>query len=307
MRALLIKLPMISLSIALIGKGLTQLRNGSPYSALWWDETLMSPLLSTFGYSWVEYADSPMIEHILSIVERGLCWTLITFGMCIVPLLIVSDQQMTDGSSTDHPVRVQLIKKSVLWFLLLLLSFQVMCQSLDQRMQIAVICEGAVFVSLPLLCHSWDLTHRINMGVIALIGTFLGHGWFALNLGARPADFVTMSTSILSLSEANAHVMLVLFGLIDVAVSMLIIPVLFGQCTMSIRRSLIYMSIWGALTAAARLVGHHHLYYDWATLLLAWGPEVLWRLPHGLIPLWIYYMLIDDLSNHRTSHHTPTR
>ena len=57
--------------------------------------------------------------------------------------------------------------------------------------------------------------------------------------------------------------------------------------------ALVYAFVWGGLTAIARLVGHFHIAFLWNSFS-QWTWEMLIRLPHGLIPL---FVMIADRPN----------
>ena len=52
------------------------------------------------------------------------------------------------------------------------------------------------------------------------------------------------------------------------------------------RSAIIYMIVWGALTAIARPLGQPAT--SFLERLIVWGPEGLWRLSHALVPLWLW-------------------
>ncbi|GAB4416090.1 MAG: hypothetical protein OHK0039_25220 [Bacteroidia bacterium] len=109
--------------------------------------------------------------------------------------------------------------------------------------------------------------------------TFAGHGLYALGWPEpTPTHFLAMTQQILGFLPATAHTFLQLAGSLDLLVCVgIFVPRLAPV-------ALLYATCWGLLTALARPVA----YFDDADMLLAlhrWLPEMVFRLPHGLVPL----------------------
>lgn len=103
---------------------------------------------------------------------------------------------------------------------------------------LAVVCEGSS-------------TRVIVLGIrIAVAATFAAHGAFALNIFPTPAGWYGMIESILGLDPEGMDVFLKAAGFLDmVCVLWLFLPVPASP-------ALIYMVVWGTLTAWARLISH---------------------------------------------------
>jgi hypothetical protein len=144
--------------------------------------------------------------------------------------------------------------------------------------------EHSLRIALPVLIYyllygsvrQRDLTY--TFAVVTLSLTFLGHGWYAMNLAPIPGDFLFMSTRIMHISEPLARQFLLAMGLLD------LVAVICFWITKMQRPALWYAVIWGLLTALARLVGHFYAEMPMDSLN-EWLPEVLTRLGHGLVPL----------------------
>ncbi|MEM7513239.1 MAG: hypothetical protein AAF388_20085 [Bacteroidota bacterium] len=122
---------------------------------------------------------------------------------------------------------------------------------------------------------------------LAITFTFLGHGLYALGIPELPGHFVGMTASILGLTPGQATQFLTVAGLLD----MLVCVGIWLQPTRRI--SLLYAVFWGTATALARIVAH----WDWGDMLGVtdrWLPEVLIRLPHGILPLWLWWVYSQE-------------
>lgn len=125
----------------------------------------------------------------------------------------------------------------------------------------------------------------ITCVVMALV--FTGHGLYASGVFPQPANFHYMVTSILGVSGPPASKFLFAAGMMDFVVSAGIFVPRFR------RLSLIYMIIWGLLTALARVVAYVSL-ADLGATLFEWLPQMLFRLPHGLLPLVVLKKIFSE-------------
>jgi len=139
--------------------------------------------------------------------------------------------------------------------------------------------QGAQFW-VPILGILFAFGNRSSQAVITSVAialTFLGHGIYALGIPVRPTEFIGLVQGCLPLDSGGTAIMLTVVGILDVlAVICLFIP-------RTRRAALTYMVIWGSLTALARPWAN----FETASSLLRWGPELLIRAPHFLIPLYL--------------------
>jgi hypothetical protein len=145
--------------------------------------------------------------------------------------------------------------------------------------------EHTLAWSTPLLlwaCLSnlsrWSLAAKL-----AIAATFTGHGLFALGWPyPTPAHFVFMTQSILGVDTDTALGFLRVAGSLDLVVS---VAIFLPKVS---RPALIYAVIWGSLTALARPMAYVAA-DSWLADLHRWAMEMLWRLPHALVPLALWY------------------
>lgn len=167
--------------------------------------------------------------------------------------------------------------------------FYVLCLWWDDHLRWSTLMEQALQVVLPLGCALMlpytpprlePSAERIVRIMVSMC--FIGHGLYALDVAPVPASFLTMTLNLTPLTESGARVFLSYFGALDLIAALLIwLPISEFK-----KSALIYMIIWGGLTAAARPLGEPS-----ATMLerlTIWGPELVWRLSHTLVPLWLW-------------------
>ena len=300
-----------TLSVSLLGRGLSHLHGETPYWALWWNEGLATPLSWIMSNSWTSYSTDPRVESLYWFVETCLMWGFLTlaFITAYAPRHL-SQSLRNHGQASSLDLRGAQIKrntpssdvqrlaeppKSAKIFLRvfilagLLQLFYVTCLWLSHEWRWATLAEHLLQVGLPFSCalmlpympQQWELpTERVIYLLLSLC--FIGHGVYALDIQPTPADFVSMTMNILSLQENNAHLFLSFFGGLDfVAAFGIWIPI------KEIKRSaLVYMMIWGTLTALARPLGQPA--FSFIERVIVWGPEMIWRLSHMLVPFWIW-------------------
>ncbi len=110
--------------------------------------------------------------------------------------------------------------------------------------------------------------------------TFVGHAFFALGVNKIPGGFLTMTTNSLGLTEEASRQFLFVIGILDIIFALGIFVPVFS------RIAYVYLIVWGIVTACARLyafIGVESI----EIILLERLPNVLYRLPHGLIPLFL--------------------
>jgi len=173
----------------------------------------------------------------------------------------------------------------LLWLAAWLLLWQVGAKVADHGWRWVDGLEHTLAWSTPLLLWAarqslsrWSLAAKV-----AVAATFTGHGLFALGWPyPTPPHFVFMTQSILGVTQETALGFLRLAGSLDLVVS---VAMFLPQTS---RLALAYAVFWGSLTALARplaYVATESLLED----LHRWAMEMLWRLPHALVPgaLWL--------------------
>lgn len=304
------------LALSLLGRGLSHLQGETPYWSVWWNESLASPLAWLWSGSWFTYSTSSSVEASLNLFERVLMWSFLICGLiCLYAPYRLSQSLRTHGQASslnlkgaqltrqkkqvstkkDESQRLAEPPKSaksfarIFIFALILQSLYIFSLWVSHEYRLASFIEHLLQISLPLTCwimlpyrpQSWEAPAQFLIQVTLAL-CFVGHGIYALNLSPLPADFLIMTMNLTHLSEEGALSFLSLMGTLDLMAAIgLFLPI------HEIRRSaLIYMMIWGLLTALARPLGQPMV--SLLSHLVQWGPECIWRLTHALIPLWLW-------------------
>ena len=305
-----------TLSAALLGRGLTHLVSETPYWALWWDEELMWPIAWFFSSDWTSFSTSIGVERILYRIQLTITMMYLVIGGIIVLMPRSLSQSLThqrSAVSKGKKTKTASVSESeavphgeggqrlaspprgarlALWLCGGAACLQVhyaftswiahnflWSTLMEYGLQIAIPISCALM--LPNISPRWEgLAEQIvRLGVSFC---FIGHGLYALGYAPTPGGFVTMTMNILPLSEAGAEQFLQLIGALDLCAALLLwLPIYELK-----RAALIYMVIWGGMTALARPLGQPS-----ATMIdavIVWGPEFIWRTSHALAPLWLW-------------------
>ena len=139
---------------------------------------------------------------------------------------------------------------------------------------------------------------------VSIAFAFIFHGLFAINFRhemiifdhARPGHFTEMVMLSLGIDqESLANSILVIAGILDFISAALIF------CKGTPRNiGLLYMLIWGSLTAMARPWSRFDS-YEIVESLNIWIPEMLYRAPHFMIPVCLL-LALKIKSDHLNMH-----
>jgi hypothetical protein len=144
------------------------------------------------------------------------------------------------------------------------------------------VMEHAIRFTTPFVLYLILIKSTKHLAIIiklAIAATFVGHGIYAVGILPVPQGFIDMSMAVFGFSEEGARTYLLVAGILDFIVSIgIFIPAL-------VRPSLMYCVFWGVATAAARVLSKGALPLD--EVIFRWVPEMLVRLPNGLLPLWL--------------------
>ena len=302
-----------ALALSLLGRGLSHLSGESIYWAFWWNESWASLIAWIWQGSWSIYSTSLEVENTLITIESILmCSFLLMGGIAVYAPRRLSQSLRNHGQASSLDLRGAKITrnktqvssegqrlaeppKSTQWFArvfifaALLQVHYLFCSWLAHEYRWASLAEYSLQCAIPIACwmmlpfkpQSWEKPAEILVQV-SLSFCFIGHGLYALDFAPLPAEFINMTMQITHLNEGYARTFLSLMGCVDlIAAIMIYIPI------QEFRRSaLLYMIIWGLLTALARPLGQPFIsIFDH---LIQWGPEFIWRLTHALIPLWLW-------------------
>lgn len=246
-----------------------------PLSALLWDQSLMSaPVKWLTGLSWEEFSKSKLAEDVL-IYPRYAFGVL--YAVTALFLLIKKNRKQKGD------------------FLLLLSSFSLMFLAfLSYKDHFALngqFIEHSLQFGSPLFLYlfSREIVSKerlIWLMKIAVSLTFVGHGLYAFGFYPVPVKFIEMTCTILPINESMAKAFLRIAGALDFLVA---IGIYWRRTEKPL---LLYATIWGGLTALARIVAYFDLDLPVETMHQWWFQSFL-RLPHMLIPLLLFIISLS--------------
>jgi hypothetical protein len=266
-----------------IGRAWQHLFWDAPYRALAWNEAWLKGLVESLTHmTWQEYVTSPAVDNAINLTVR------LTGGFYLIAAILclfASGRRKLPG---------------IIWLtgsvLLIILAFLYMK---ERFFQVGQFLEYALQVGSPVLLYIWvygaggtqkaDLKSAfwkklILFSKILIALTFICHGLYAMGYYPRPGFFVDMTINIFGMSEASAHRFLWWAGLLDMIISVgIFVPPVARVC-------LLYAVIWGLLTAFARIVSNFYADFPWQSLH-QYTFETIYRLPHGLIPLFVLFVV----------------
>ena len=266
----------LSTAAVFFGRAYQYLYWDAPFRTLLWDERIMSGIVeSFFSLSWEEYINSLAVDDSINQMINGFGWFyvicgIITLGMKWMPRMIQ---------------RLILLGGVGLIFLALLLWK-------EKFYSVGQFFEYSLQFSLPFFFYfSYDqLTQGEEVGTkfifwlkLATAVTFVCHGLYAVGYYPQPVTFMEMTVEITGWSDNIASRFLKLMGFLDFVVAALIF------LPKTARPALIYMVVWGFLTALARIWTN----FDFGNIaehLHQTGFAFLYRAGHFLAPLGLWWV-----------------
>lgn len=253
-----------------------------PWRSLLWSEATMSPIIRWLGWEWTDWVSSPKVESMIQLWTRliGAWWILSAIALVLKPAFWAKQHRYWYAIAISLLIHILLSWKGHFW-------------------QWGYFIEHSLFMASPLFFtylygrQSWVNWHLVAIR-IAIAGTFIGHGLYALGFYPVPYHFTGMMMTGFGLAEESALVLLRWIGVIDIIAALF----LFLPASNILHRWFLrYIIIWGFLTATARIWSNLP-WYDTIELLTVWLPEFLQRLCHFLIPC---VLLLYERSRQKTS------
>ena len=282
-RSKIISLLKVATFLIFIGRAYQYIIYGAPFRALLWDEGLLQPIVEGFfNTPWNEYATSKTVDIW---IENATLINGIFLAIAAFSGLLINQNNK------------KYLKHFIYFgsFSLLILSALLMK---DKFFHNAQFFEHAIQVVTPLVLL-FAIEKKLNFSQISktlkiLVAiTFTSHGLYALGYYPIPGNFVDMTIISLGTSEDTSKTFLYVVGMLDIVLSILIfIPKIS-------KYALWYAFLWGTATALARITGYFN------SDLIAMSLEsslyrAIYRIPHGLIPLVIYFIDFKFLPQKRS-------
>ncbi len=266
----LISILKLSTFLIFLGRAYQHIVWDAPYRTFLWDEGILKGVVENiFGVTWNDYVTSLSAASSISFSIRTIG---VFYLLCTIATLLMKPTMKKLG-------KLFLLGGSFGLFILALLY----CK--EKFFHVGQFFEYMIQFMTPILLYMMLFTtiefKKIRLiALIAIALTFSCHGLYAVGYYPRPGTFIDMTLNTLPISEPSAHVMLKIAGVLDFVVA---IAIFIPRISYA---ALVYAFIWGGLTAMARLVGHFHIEFLWNSFS-QWTWEMLIRLPHALIPLFV--------------------
>ncbi|TPN85151.1 DoxX-like family protein [Aquimarina algicola] len=268
-----------SVFLIFIGRAWQHLFWDAPYRSFFWDEALLQPVIEgIFNISWQEYVTSSTTDKVIQNIIRtnGVLYTFA--GLCA---LLINDK---NKKWLRFPVALGGISLVLLAILLAKEKFYHAAQFFEHSIQF-----GLPFMLLFIFSNRYQKEKFILTLKIIIAVTFFSHGLYAFGFYPVPGRFVDMVIQIFGCSEDIAIVFLYIAGILD-----FILAVLLFVPRVNIY-ALWYAVVWGTLTALARIVANFYIDFPLESIHQNLH-EVIYRLPHGFVPLLAIWLLKNSTS-----------
>ncbi|MFK7934825.1 MAG: hypothetical protein AB8G22_15055 [Saprospiraceae bacterium] len=278
----------INAILLLLGRGWQHLADSVPVRALLWNEDLFRPLIENLTtLEWSGYVANLQYDHWISYLTYGFGFFYLLLAFSLIMIKIGGNLKLPP---IYRMLKISLLLTSIFFFIL------AFCYYLDKNYLLGQWGEYALQWMSPLFL-SWYIfktiprSRLVLLMKIALSITFICHGLYAIGYYPVPGSFQSMLMQILPLTETQAISILKVAGILDFILSI----VIFIPQRKIVLVALAYAAIWGFLTALARPVAHFYSQF-WLESLLQWTPEFLFRVPHFLIPIWLFLFTYHRVS-----------
>lgn len=277
----LLLLLQISTFCLFAGRAWQHLAKGGPYLTLFTNDLLARPFVEAFSnLSWAEYIRSPEIAT----WGKSFGYNMGYFFLACAILTLVF---------RFLPKWINLFWTILATLVLLLLAFALFQK---QAFRTAQFFEYSAQVASPILLYYWCY-QNINVArftlflKIILALTFISHGLYAIGYYPIPGKFIGMTNRGFGVTDDVSKTILLVAGWLDIVVSIgLFLP--FRKIQLA---SIMYMIIWGGMTAFARVWANYYPSLGWYSLQ-QWIPETMFRVPHfmlGIVLFWLVFKMMD--------------
>jgi len=245
----------------------------------------MSPVIEgVFNVSWYEYSTNLSVNY----------WIETFTQFCGALFLASGFTALLWTKIKSTPLKRIILKTGIV--LLLVLTFLIFK---SKNFRVLEVFEMFIQLSLPIALIRLNEGNKKQIALflkVAIALTFTAHGLYAMGIPFRPGHFIDMTISITGMSESGAGVFLTIIGILDILASLLI----FTKYTY--KYALIYILVWGLLTALARVVYGFSAAFMFSTLHESLYATV-YRLPHGFIALVVLLLIYSSTSFSKNNTH----
>jgi hypothetical protein len=243
-----------------------------PFRTLLWDEGLMTPIIRAFGMTWESYISNFEIAYQQEFVMQLIG----VFYLILIVLVFFIDTK-------KRWIKWLFWIGSIFLFLLSLLYWKEQFYRIGQLIEYTIQWSTPVFLILAIYKSKNTIPFRFWLKV-AIAFTFVGHGLYAFGYYPVPGNFVQMVLDIFTFNDKEAATLLTVMGILDFVVAIgLFLPFLW-------KFSIWYCIAWGFATAFARIVTNFDVMMPIESLH-QWLYETVYRLPHGGLPLFLWFLM----------------
>lgn len=260
----------LSAILVLLGRAYQYFFFSAPFMSLYYYAEFLKPYIeSNTGMLWHDFLSLPEIDVYTDYAIYG-------FGMLFLITI---------------PFVIFIKQKNYKWFQLPILLagigliFLAVLLTITKNYKVGQFIEYSIQFTSPflLLCflnYAWAKKNLLVILKILIALTFIGHGLYAIGYYPVPGYFVDMVIRIFNCSESFARNFLLVAGALDFIIAIGI----FLPHKNIVKYCLYWAMIWGFATAFARVIGN--FYPDFIIHSLHQTTyQMVFRLPHGLIPL----------------------
>ena len=281
----LLKILKLSSFFVFLGRAYQHLFWDAPYRSFFWDQKLLEPIINfVFDTSWQSYVTNLNTDHAIQILTRCIG---VLYAVCAVISITI------DQNSKKWEQRILKLGSVSLVLLALMITkekFYHLVMFFEHTIQF-----GVPIALIYFLKHK-NIPQLLFYLKVFIALTFTCHGMYAIGVFyPLPGNFVTMTLNILPISENLAKNLLFTAGILDFIIAIAIfIPKIS-------KAALLYAAFWGLITAFARIASGLH--YDISfSIVHQYLYLVIYRLPHGIIPLLVYlYLAKKEIKDTKTS------
>jgi hypothetical protein len=266
----------LSLILVLLGRGYQYLFFSAPFTSLYYYAEFLKPYIEKeTGLLWHDFLSLPEIDKYTDIA-------IYSVGCLFL---------------TTIPFILQLKKKNYQWFQFPILAsgigliFLAVLLTITKNYKVGQFIEYSIqftspFLLLSFIRYKWLQQNLIFILKLLIAFTFVGHGLYAIGYYPVPGYFVDMVIRIFKCSESFARTFLTIAGILD----MMLAIGLFLPHKSIVKYCLIWAVVWGFSTAIARVIGNFYPDFIMRSLHQTFY-EMVYRLPHGLIPLLALFLV----------------
>ncbi len=270
----------VSVFLIFIGRAWQHLFWDAPYRSFFWDESLLKLVITgIFTISWKDYVTSSTTDNFIQGIIRSNGILYLIAALCVITI------NKTNKKILKFPIILGGVSLIILAVLLTKEKFYHGAQFFEHSIQF-----GLPFVLLYGY-KNFDQEKLILVLKILIAVTFFSHGLYAFGFYPVPGTFVDMVIQIFGCSESVAITFLYIAGIIDFVLAVLI----FVPKTSTY--ALWYAVGWGILTALARITANFYVEFPLQSIHQNLH-ETVYRLPHGLTPLVVIYLIRKRTSQH---------